>query len=111
VHLDSLHGKRETAESLSYKTKAIRVLNELLRDPSQATSDETISAVLLLGNILVRISIRETYYDASLILDQSIIGEQDEVATHLSGLQKMVNLRGGISKFSIDGCFLHMLCT
>jgi len=68
-------------------------LNEILADPTMATSDETISAVLLLGNVL------------------SIVGEHDEVVAHLSGLRKMVELRGGIDKFSIDGVFLHMLCT
>lgn len=93
VHLDGIRGKRQSAESLFYKTKAIRVLNEILRDPTKATSDETISAVMLLGNVL------------------SIIGEPEEVSAHLNGLQQMVNLRGGIDRLSIDGCFLHMLCT
>jgi hypothetical protein len=53
VHIDGLRGMRESAESLSYKAKAIQGINETLKQPSKATSDETISAVLLLGNILV----------------------------------------------------------
>jgi hypothetical protein len=59
VHIDALKGRRQSAESLSYKCKTIKVLNEMLRDTSKATSDETISAVLLLGNILVSLLLRQ----------------------------------------------------
>ena len=42
---------------------------------------------------------------------QSIIGKPEEVETHLNGLRKMIDLRGGIQTFSVAGVFLHMLCT
>jgi hypothetical protein len=32
------------------------------------------------------------------------------VYAHLRGLRRMIGIRGGIDKFSIDGVFLHMLC-
>jgi hypothetical protein len=53
VHLNGLHGRRENSESLYYKLETIRVLNEALRNPELAVADETIAAVLLLGNIIV----------------------------------------------------------
>lgn len=42
---------------------------------------------------------------------QTQLGEPDEVTAHLSGVQALVNLRGGISNVNIEGCFLHMTCT
>ncbi|KAH9221550.1 hypothetical protein DL95DRAFT_455379 [Leptodontidium sp. 2 PMI_412] len=93
VHDAGLHGCRDTVESLFYKAQTIQVLNEALRNPAQAVSDETLSAVLLLTHIV------------------SIIGEPEEVETHLNGLRQMINLRGGIQTFSVAGVFLHMLCT
>lgn len=93
IHDAGLHGCRDTVESLFYKAQTIRVLNEALRNPAQAVSDETLSAVLLLTHIV------------------SIIGKPEEVETHLNGLRKMIDLRGGIQTFSVAGVFLHMLCT
>ncbi|KAH6709272.1 hypothetical protein BKA61DRAFT_116775 [Leptodontidium sp. MPI-SDFR-AT-0119] len=85
VHDAGLHGCRDTVESLFYKAQTIQVLNEALRNPAQAVSDETLSAVLLLTHIV------------------SIIGEPEEVETHLNGLRQMINLRGGIQTFSVAG--------
>ncbi|KAL2072511.1 hypothetical protein VTL71DRAFT_11854 [Oculimacula yallundae] len=93
VHDAGLHGCRETAESIFYKAQTIRVLNEALRNPAEAVSDETISAVLLLTHIV------------------SIIGDPEEVETHLNGLRHMIALRGGINSLGVAGVFLHMLCT
>lgn len=59
VHLDGLHGCRESSESLYYKLETIRVLNDALEDPKLAVADETIAAVLLLGNIIVSFGPRE----------------------------------------------------
>jgi hypothetical protein len=53
VHLDGLHGHRESSESLYYKLETIRVLNEAIEDPNLAVADETIAAVLLMGSIIV----------------------------------------------------------
>ncbi|PVH88308.1 hypothetical protein DL98DRAFT_648457 [Cadophora sp. DSE1049] len=93
IHDAGLHGCKDTVESLFYKAQTIRVLNEALRDPAQAVNDETLSAVLLLTHIV------------------SIIGEPEEVETHLSGLRQMISLRGRLQTFSVAGVFLHMLCT
>ncbi|KAK0126309.1 hypothetical protein ONS95_007919 [Cadophora gregata] len=93
VHDAGLHGFKDTVESLFYKAQTIRVLNEALRNPSQAVTDETLSAVLLLTHIVC------------------IIGEPEEVETHLSGLRQMIDLRRGSQTFSVAGVFLHMLCT
>ena len=53
VHLDGLHDRRRSYESLHYKLETIQALNEVLKDPVLALADETIAAVLLLGNIIV----------------------------------------------------------
>lgn len=115
THLEGLHGRRESSESLFYKLETIRVLNDVIKDPELAVADETIAAVLLLGNIIVRplsSSQSKTAQQSKLTPgSQSIIGEPGEVDAHLNGLQKMVNLRGGIESFTINGVFLHMLCT
>ena len=58
VHLGGLHGCRESSESLYYRLETIRVLNEALEDPELAIADETIAAVLLLGNIIVSVLIK-----------------------------------------------------
>ncbi|KAG0651154.1 hypothetical protein D0Z07_2595 [Hyphodiscus hymeniophilus] len=93
AHLNGLYGQRQSSESMYYKLETIKVLNDALMDPALKTADETIAAVLLLANIT------------------GIIGEPGEVDAHLAGLQKMVNLRGGIKSFPVGGVFLHMLCT
>lgn len=46
-----------------------------------------------------------------ILCNQAIIGEPIEVETHSKGLQQMINLRGGIENYVLDGVFLHMLCT
>ena len=53
AHLNGLYGRRESSESMFYKLETIKVLNEALKDPKLAVADETIAAVLLLGNIIV----------------------------------------------------------
>lgn len=61
IHDAGLHGCRDTVESLFYKAQTIRVLNEALRNPAQAVSDETLSAVLLLTHIVVNIPSEPRY--------------------------------------------------
>ncbi|KAH8602800.1 hypothetical protein B0O99DRAFT_10273 [Bisporella sp. PMI_857] len=92
VHIDTLQGRSKSPETLQHGHQAIKILNDVLKDPSQTTTEETISAVLLLGTV-------------------ALIGEAEEVEAHLNGLQALVELRGGISTFKAEGCFLHMLCT
>lgn len=87
------------------------MLNESLYNPVEAVTDETISAVLLLTHIVVsalHVHMFVYSYEANHS-NQSIIGEPEEVETHLSGLKQMIRLRG--QTFSIAGVFLHMLCT
>ena len=53
LHMDGLYGSEQSMQSLNYKYETIKVLNKVLKDSTKATSDETISAVLFLGSILV----------------------------------------------------------
>lgn len=64
-----------------------------MADPSVAVADETIATVLLLTHTV------------------SILGEPLEVETHIKGFQQMINLRGGIQNYALDGVLLHMMCT
>lgn len=71
VHDAGLHGCRDTVESLFYKAQTIQVLNEALRNPAQAVSDETLSAVLLLTHIVVSDSVHHISPSTSLAKNQT----------------------------------------
>jgi Fungal specific transcription factor domain len=115
IHDAALRGKKESPESIFYKTETIRNLNECLGDPDLAVADETLAAVLLLTHIVVCSSRGQSRPISECPLrrrkKQSIIGQPIEVETHIKGLQQMINLRGGIENYTLGGVFLHMLCT
>ncbi|KAF4631206.1 hypothetical protein G7Y89_g6916 [Cudoniella acicularis] len=69
---------RDPAESVYHRTMAMKIVNERLEDPAQALSDGTIAAV------------------ANLAIYESANGELEDTMAHLDGLEKMVNLRGGL---------------
>lgn len=48
AHLDYLYGERNSAESLTYKSQAVSILNIWVNDPDRALSDDTFAAVLRL---------------------------------------------------------------
>jgi len=110
--MDGLYGSGQSLQSLNYKQATIRALNQVLKDPTEASSDETISAVFLLGSILViRFPHLVHFLFPSLTFLQTQLGEPKEVTAHLNGIQTLIDLRGGIDNFKIEGCFLHMTCT
>ncbi|KAF4637063.1 hypothetical protein G7Y89_g1027 [Cudoniella acicularis] len=66
-------------ESEFYLAKSISLLNENLADPEKQASDSTIATVACLANM------------------ENLNGTVNSARIHVSGLQKMVQLRGGLS--------------
>jgi hypothetical protein len=65
------------SELFQYKTKAIRLLNQRLAVESEATAISTLYAILCLLTV------------------NWVLGEQDEIAVHVKGLEKLMAIRGG----------------
>jgi hypothetical protein len=86
-HLALLEGTfgPENSEYLTHKTETIRIVNGRMTDLSQATTDETLGAIAL------------------LVTDQVVDGDYREMAVHMQGLAKLVNLRGGLPALGMKG--------
>ena len=63
---------------MRHKLTAIRMINEILFDPTEAVRDESLGAVVAV------VSVEVAY------------GSAEESARHMAGLRAMVNMRGGI---------------
>jgi hypothetical protein len=66
------------SELFQYKTKTIRLLNQSMAVESEATAISTLYAILCLLTV------------------NWILGEQDEIAVHVKGLEKLIAIRGGL---------------
>jgi len=86
-HLALLEGTfgSENSEYLTHKTETIRIINGRIPDLSQAMTDETLGAIAL------------------LVTDQVVDGDYEEMAVHMQGLAKLVDLRGGLPALGMDG--------
>ncbi|KAG9236485.1 hypothetical protein BJ875DRAFT_456311 [Amylocarpus encephaloides] len=95
MHLDALNGRRESNETLWYKTETMRLLTSALEQEGEEgpIKDETIAAVVLLAHVL------------------AVTGSQLEAKSHLKGLEQMINMRGGIQHVVMDSMLVQMLCT
>lgn len=71
------------AETLEYKAKAIRLLNESLTIESQAVTTATVYAILC------------------TLTTHWVMHELEEIAIHVDSLQKHITLRGGFHGFPI----------
>lgn len=81
------------------KAKSIREMNAKVRDPKQALSDEAFDTIvnLLTGSVSLLVNRSLPFPD----IFQLIAGLFDEARIHLTGLKRMVDLRGGIMHESI----------
>lgn len=70
---------------------AIRAINEALEDPVRATSDQLIAAV------------------AKMAQYEALFGDKAIFNTHMTGLLRMVSLRGGLPALGLDGLLERML--
>ncbi|PVH78890.1 hypothetical protein DL98DRAFT_533425 [Cadophora sp. DSE1049] len=75
-----LTGQGDPMEAISFTAASIRIINERMNWPDQRTSDGTIAAV------------------AGMALQEVKNGDEEAVKAHLSGLERMISLRGGLLK-------------
>lgn len=76
---------------ITLRGMALRGINENLQHPAKSLSDEMIGAVL------------------SVAMYEALFGDSDTYATHMTGLQKLVTLRGGLPELGLDGLLEKML--
>ncbi|PMD28924.1 hypothetical protein L207DRAFT_521321 [Hyaloscypha variabilis F] len=71
--------------ALTHKAECIRLVNKALGISGKATCDATIAAVLMLA------------------VEELLLGNLEVFKTHLSGLQSMVSIRGGLHTLGLGG--------
>lgn len=83
----------QNEESIRHKIIAIRLINQRLQNPVEATKIETLGAV------------------AALINAEAITGNLEEARQHMVGLASLVNLNGGFLKLStsIGGILVKLI--
>ena len=88
----SVRGSRShTIDILQLRGMAIREINGALEDSSRATSDQLIAAV------------------AKMAIYEALFGSQEIFNTHMTGLLRMVSLRGGLPSLGLDGLLERVL--
>jgi len=70
---------------------AMRGINENILDPAASLSDELIGSVL------------------NVAAYEALFGDRDAYATHMSGLQKIVQIRGGLGTLGLNGLLQRMI--
>ena len=92
AHYGNVWGPRShTIDILQLRGMAIREINGALHDPGRATSDQQIAAVALLAS-----------YEA-------LFGDRNIFHTHMTGLVRMVSLRGGLPALGLGGLLERIL--
>ncbi|TKA25889.1 hypothetical protein B0A50_05644 [Salinomyces thailandicus] len=87
-----LHGPHSHAiELLQLRGMAIREINSALEDPKRGTSDQLITAV------------------AKMASYEALFGDRSVCHTHMTGLLRMVTLRGGLPQLGVDGLLERLL--
>ncbi len=91
-HYSSIRGSFQHASYLlDLKQKAIKAINAALKDEDGAYTDGTIGAV------------------AKLASYEAMFGDQATYNIHMSGLTRMVRLRGGLTSLGLEG-LLARIC-
>lgn len=86
THYHRLHGSRShSIDILQLRGMTIREINSALEDPVRATSDQLIAAV------------------ANMASYEALFGDRNTFNTHMTGLLRMVSLRGGLPALGLDG--------
>lgn len=80
-----------TIDLITLRGMALRKINERIQDTFKSQSDEVFGAILVLAQYEV------------------LFGDIDTYQTHMSGLQRLVQVRGGISALGLDGVLARML--
>ena len=91
-HYGNVRGSRShTIDILQLRGMAIREINGALEDPQRATSDQLIAAV------------------AKMASYEALFGDRKIFNTHMTGLLRMVSLRGGLPALGLDGLLERIL--
>jgi len=91
-HYESEYGSNNHGfDIFALRSMAISGMNEHLLSPASSLSDELVGAILHVAA-----------YEA-------LFGDRNAFAMHMSGLQKIVELRGGLSTLGLDGLLERML--
>lgn len=108
-HIDVTDGKGFSARRYALKRDAIHTIGTRLSDIHAGVSDETITAVTLLA--IDEVCLLKQHCLATLT-ENRIKGNSLNLvnwASHMSGLKKMVELRGGLSNLGYElRCLIHM---
>ncbi|MCJ1387697.1 hypothetical protein MMC18_000540 [Xylographa bjoerkii] len=80
-NLAQMHGTKEPPLAMEHKQKALKLITDRMKDPIESISDPSIGAVLNIAG-----------YE---LIDKNGQG----FATHMNGLFRMINQRGGMSTF------------
>ena len=91
-HYGNVHGSRShTVDLLQLRGMAIREINRALEDTQRGTSDQLIAAV------------------AKMASYEALFGDQQIFNTHMTGLLRMVSLRGGLPALGLGGLLERIL--
>ncbi|KAH9844522.1 Fungal specific transcription factor domain [Teratosphaeria destructans] len=91
-HYSRARGPRShTIDLLQLKGMAIAAINSGLSDPRRATSDQVIIAVAMMASF------------------EALYGDRAFFETHMTGLVRMVTLRGGLHALGLDGLLERIL--
>lgn len=91
-HYSHVRGPRShTIDLLQLRGMAIREINGALEDPQRATSDQLIAAV------------------AKMASYEALFGDRQIFNTHMTGLLRMVSLRGGLPALGLGGLLERIL--
>ncbi|KAK0900558.1 hypothetical protein LTR02_009102 [Friedmanniomyces endolithicus] len=78
-------------DPLQLRGMAIREINQALEDPVRATSDQLIAGV------------------AHMACYEALCGDPDGFNTHMTGLLRLVSMRGGLPALGLDGLLERIL--
>ena len=91
-HYGKARGSRShSIDILRLRGMAIREINNALEDTNRALSDQLILAV------------------AKMAAFEALFGEKSTFNTHMTGLLRMVSLRGGLPALGLDGLLERLL--
>lgn len=106
-------GEGDPAESLLLRTQSIEVVNERLGKPQQEVSDATIGAVasMIAYEVSALPSLRKSHLRTANKgwRIKANNGSLQALETHIMGLKRMINIRGGLEKANISQPVLRLI--
>lgn len=85
-----------------HRGEAIRLIIAGFSDPVQAISDELIITIILMCGYDVSVLVRKINRTQSPRLDRYCSGTT-KISTHLTGIERIIVLRGGLDKLGYSG--------